>query len=383
MNINKNNYEAFFLDYHEGNLTAEEVAVLLLFVEQHPELKEEFENFENCSIEDFSSIEFENKRSLKKEITIANQQDYFIGLIENSLNDSENKLVSDFLDQNPSAHLEFELFRKTLLKADKTIVYENKNALKKTASTIVNRTEPILTYEEDLLIASVEKVPFYYYAAAASVMLLLGLFFLNKINTSTTDLAKTTIIESTIPQKSVLVQSEKEEVNVEVNKKITEHAEKIIPVKRNTIINDNESLSGEQNKVAASLQSVEQPQAFAVRKETLNSNEDYTNKHVDYNLDKITKQEYLMEKEEFVSLHELAAERIKEKLLDENDVYEQKESGRLKKISGWDIAQIITKGISKFSGRKFELKPYYNDRGSVTSYELIAGEFKLSKGHHQ
>ncbi len=68
MEINKNNYEAFFLDYYDGNLPAEQVAVLLLFVEQHPELKEEFESFENITLEDLPSIGFDNKSSLKKEI---------------------------------------------------------------------------------------------------------------------------------------------------------------------------------------------------------------------------------------------------------------------------------------------------------------------------
>ena len=45
MNIDKNNYEAFFLDYHEGNLSPQEVADLYLFLSQYPELKKEFEDF--------------------------------------------------------------------------------------------------------------------------------------------------------------------------------------------------------------------------------------------------------------------------------------------------------------------------------------------------
>ena len=60
MTINKHNYEAYFLDYHEGNLTPQEVADLLLFVEQHPELKDEFESFENVTLEDYSTPSFEN-----------------------------------------------------------------------------------------------------------------------------------------------------------------------------------------------------------------------------------------------------------------------------------------------------------------------------------
>ena len=42
-NINRNNYEAFLLDYVEQNLTAELVAELMLFLEQNPDLKAELE----------------------------------------------------------------------------------------------------------------------------------------------------------------------------------------------------------------------------------------------------------------------------------------------------------------------------------------------------
>ena len=77
---------------------------------------------------------------------------------------------------------------------------------------------------------------------------------------------------------------------------------------------------------------------------------------------------------------ELAIEKIKEKLLDRNTLVEQKKSQKWKKISGWDIAQIITKGLSKFTGRKVEVKPFYNDEGAVTAYALSAGGFQLSRG---
>ena len=113
MNINKNNYEAFFLDYHEGNLTPQQVADLLLYIEQHPELREEFESFENIILEDFSDITFENKSGLKKEITIDNKDEFFIRSIENTLTPAEKALVTDFIKQHPQYATDFELFQKT------------------------------------------------------------------------------------------------------------------------------------------------------------------------------------------------------------------------------------------------------------------------------
>ena len=135
MDINKNNYEAFFLDYHEGNLTPQQVADLFLFIEKHPELKEEFENFESITLDDVSSIKFENKSSLKKEITFDNREEYFIRSVENTLNTSETILLDNFLKQYPQFLAEFELFRKTKLSVDNSIVFENKNVLKKMLSS--------------------------------------------------------------------------------------------------------------------------------------------------------------------------------------------------------------------------------------------------------
>ena len=66
MTINRNNYEAFFLDYRENNLTPEQVAELLIFLEQYPDLKEEFESFETIQMAPDKNIRFEVKESLKK-----------------------------------------------------------------------------------------------------------------------------------------------------------------------------------------------------------------------------------------------------------------------------------------------------------------------------
>ena len=43
--INRDNYEAYFLDSLEGSLTKEEQLALNQFLEQNPDLKEELEDF--------------------------------------------------------------------------------------------------------------------------------------------------------------------------------------------------------------------------------------------------------------------------------------------------------------------------------------------------
>jgi exosome complex RNA-binding protein Rrp4 len=83
---------------------------------------------------------------------------------------------------------------------------------------------------------------------------------------------------------------------------------------------------------------------------------------------------------EFLSLGQLAAAKIKEKTMDDDEVAMEKKSGRLKKLTGWDIAQIVAKGVSKVTGKKVEAKPTYNDEGEVTAFALGAGGFQISRG---
>ncbi len=81
----------------------------------------------------------------------------------------------------------------------------------------------------------------------------------------------------------------------------------------------------------------------------------------------------------YLSLRELATERIKEKTLDNETLEIQKKNGRLKRFSGWDLAQIVTRGISKVTGRDVEVKPTYSDDGDVTAYAL-GGGLQVTRG---
>ena len=54
-------------------------------------------------------------------------------------------------------------------------------------------------------------------------------------------------------------------------------------------------------------------------------------------------------------------------------------NGRAKKFTGWDLAQLITRGASKLTGRNLEVKPTYNDNGEITAYAFGNG-IEISKG---
>jgi len=140
MKITNDNYEAWFLDYHDQSLNPGQIAELMLFLEQHPELKAEFDAFEQISLIPDLNITFSEKESLKKNEIIAvgnlnetNYEEYLIAAVENVLTDTESIELDAFLTQNPHLYSELAMFRQTLLEPDTSLVFEDKESLKRKA----------------------------------------------------------------------------------------------------------------------------------------------------------------------------------------------------------------------------------------------------------
>ncbi len=166
MKITRNNYEAFFLDYYEKSLSPEQVAELMVFLEENKDLKEEFDDFEDVILlPSDDTITFNGKNTLKKkdvtpfgEIDGSNYEEYFIAALEGDLSEKESADVVTFLGRNPQTKLEYNAFRATFLKP-KNIVYQDKELLKKRGLFVVYRSAVL-----------------YSVSIAASILLFIGLY---------------------------------------------------------------------------------------------------------------------------------------------------------------------------------------------------------------
>lgn len=131
--INIHNYEAYFLDYSEGNLNTEQLHELKHFLDKHPDLEEELHGFKNCSLPKMDeSASFTGKdKLLKDERYKLNQLEMLlIGKIENELKaEEELKLALELM--NPSVHAEYTQYQKTILREDKKVSFKGKTNLKK------------------------------------------------------------------------------------------------------------------------------------------------------------------------------------------------------------------------------------------------------------
>jgi len=133
MKPDRSNYEIWLIDWLDGKLDEIQVKRLLLFLEENPELKEEF-SFCSSTKLDPPSEKFMHKQLLKKapyDITDKQFEYLCAGYIENDLSDEHieelKKIVSDdFTKEN-----ELELFKQTKLIAP-DIQFSNKQKLLRT-----------------------------------------------------------------------------------------------------------------------------------------------------------------------------------------------------------------------------------------------------------
>jgi hypothetical protein len=146
MQINRQNYEAYFLDYIEGKLNTAEVGCLLDFIASNPDLKAELDNYESVTLIPESSIFVEKELLRKNSIGIqsvneSNFDEICVNRIEGSLDKNIEILFETYLKQHPGKLKEYNQYLKTILEPDKKIVFDEKRKLKHLK---INRQKAIL-----------------------------------------------------------------------------------------------------------------------------------------------------------------------------------------------------------------------------------------------
>jgi hypothetical protein len=132
MKINRENYELYFIDYLDGNLPVEDVDDVLDFLQDNPDLANELKG-----LNDFGSItepvEVRNWEHLKKldeaEIPVFDRD--CIRFVENEMDPVEKSNFVAAVAVSSEKERTLKLYKATLLKADESVVFENKNGLKR------------------------------------------------------------------------------------------------------------------------------------------------------------------------------------------------------------------------------------------------------------
>jgi hypothetical protein len=149
MEINRNNYQAWFLDYRENTLDAKQQKVLATFLQNHPDLQDEFLDFNEdrlLTLTADDTLVFLPKQKLKKleivpfgNIGQDNYDDFIIAHLEHDLDENQQSEFASFIALNPSIENEIALYRRTFLDVGDRLIYPAKLQIKKSVTLVPPR----------------------------------------------------------------------------------------------------------------------------------------------------------------------------------------------------------------------------------------------------
>jgi len=337
ININRNNYEQYFVDYLDGNLSQQDEQQVVLFLEQNPDLKEELEEFEQIEIVK-DEIAFSNKSSLKKQTVLSglatNFDEICIASIEGDLKETQELELSEFIEANRDRQRDYDLFKLTKIPLDKTVVYSQKAELKKKERTGF-------------------KLHYAIYSAAASIILLIGLWIL---------LPKA---DKQIQQQHIAEVKEEPKNSIEKQKETLVRIEKIDPI--STYIKETKldisRVRVEEIHVEANRELYSMPKIASLDVKVNTGNEIFSEqlanvKNKNYNTDNS-----LETNEKVFTVRSFLASRFNDRVLNKKDK---------DKIEWFDVAQASVEGFNKLAGTNMSLERKYDQNGNPDKTEFTS-----------
>jgi hypothetical protein len=344
-NIHRDNYEIFFIDFFDGNLSEELTKELYAFLEENPDLKLEFQAFKPISLTN-ETVEFSFKEDLKKNLSAplpiipSETTEWLIDELENNLSPKNRIALEKALQTNQELAKERALIQKTLLKADKSIVFPDKEKLKKEGRTI----------------------PLYmYWSAAASVVLVLFFYWFTwkpaekeiiavvpEIKTNAETAIK--IDTANVFVKTETNTSEKlENSTVKTEKSSTKQPEiKEIPVQKNL---------------------PKEPQPFLAENSVVDS--DSVNIQP---IEEVYLAQVADDETEVLDIDLIVSEKIKNR-----ELAKQKESQPIKNANKRSLIALGEKAINKLTKKETKLDTEYNKDGEIYAFYFKSGDIEISK----
>lgn len=133
------NYEAYYLDLLEGNLSEEDTALLLDFLEQHPHLKLDHEFMPELDLNEMrldsqfkaelKQVDFENETP-----NLINAEQFIIAETEGLLSPDKSLDLNDLLKQNEQLQKLHRIYHCVQLKPDERLIFGDKESLKHKAT---------------------------------------------------------------------------------------------------------------------------------------------------------------------------------------------------------------------------------------------------------
>lgn len=132
MDITRENYESWFLDWLEGKLTGKEEKEIKAFLQQNPDLANELEEWGETSVRPYP-VTYRQKYGLKKpEILSINEAEWLdeqcIAYLEGDLEDEAFQKMGQLIKETPVAAQNMQAYRQVFLQAP-DVAFPNKQRL--------------------------------------------------------------------------------------------------------------------------------------------------------------------------------------------------------------------------------------------------------------
>ena len=138
MKITHENYAIFAIDYLDGNLSPETAEAFLSFLDEHPDLSDEFLDLSIAGVLPVERTTMPMKELLKLNydrdalnVDGQNTDYYFIAYFEGDLTEAGQHNVKAFTERHPEFKNSFALFAQSYIQPDASVVYPAKANLKK------------------------------------------------------------------------------------------------------------------------------------------------------------------------------------------------------------------------------------------------------------
>jgi cytoskeletal protein RodZ len=221
MNINRHNYEAFFLLYVDKELSAADRKTVDVFVQENPDLQMELALLQQ-TILNADDIVLQKKDWLYMEEDISVLQENLLLYADDELIVAEKNAVESLLNTNASAKAEWDILQQTKLQPDMAVVFEDK------ASLYRKEGGRVVAFK-------------WWRVAAAAVLLGFGLW--TGVSVYKNNFQKTNGAEVAIKENKIKTQPEKTEA--------VDDVKLAIPTAENTVAENNTVTISKQNNTAS------------------------------------------------------------------------------------------------------------------------------------
>src|SRR5262245_23009154 len=132
MNIDRHNYEEYFLLYIDNELTVDQKKQVELFVQENPDLEEELVMLKQSRLIQDDSIVFDKKHLIMEGddlhhssktscMNLNNYEQWLIMYVDDELNAEEKAAVEKFASTHQHVQQELELFQQTKLQPEEIV----------------------------------------------------------------------------------------------------------------------------------------------------------------------------------------------------------------------------------------------------------------------